>query len=68
MTCDICKKSDHITLLHPDSEAGKDHEEEGTSPKVSNMCMDICDSPESTSKSCSKIILVYVYPKGTFET
>ena len=60
--CDTCGSMDHVTILHPEPEPGVSHE--GEELQLSTYCTKICGTQYSTSKSCAKILPVYVYPVG----
>ncbi|XP_062585367.1 uncharacterized protein LOC134247040 [Saccostrea cucullata] len=60
--CERCNSTEHVTILHPDSAPRK--VQEGEQPDVNACCTEICKVPRNTSKSCSKIVLVSVFPEG----
>ncbi|XP_062614379.1 uncharacterized protein LOC134276120 [Saccostrea cucullata] len=66
--CDVCNSSKHPSALHPDipKSVVKAHEGEKSIQEVNvtNKCTKICNTQGNTSKSCAKIMLVKVYPKG----
>ena len=59
--CDICSSSEHISLLHPDPDPRKKQEGEQIG-EIEASCTQVCKTPQSTSKSCAKMVLVSVYP------
>ncbi|XP_062584179.1 uncharacterized protein LOC134245966 [Saccostrea cucullata] len=60
--CERFNSTEHVTILHPDSAAWK--VQEGEQSDVNTCCTEICNVPQNTSKSCSKIVLVSVFPEG----
>ncbi|XP_061166393.1 uncharacterized protein LOC133175314 [Saccostrea echinata] len=78
--CDTCGSADHVTILHPEPESRKSNEgeqsrashegeqsrvsHEGEKLQLSTYCTKVCGTQYSTSKSCAKILPVYVYPVG----
>ncbi len=76
--CMECNSVNHCTALHPDSppsasqvfvpsiDHGGEDEASLSSPSVNSACTEICGKG-LTAKSCSKICLVQVYPKGKRE-
>ena len=60
--CEVCDSTEHVTILHPDFTPRKVHE--GEQSDVNSCCTEICNMPQNTSKSCSKIVLVNVFPEG----
>ena len=48
-----------MTILHPDPGRVQEGEQ-----LVSSCCAEICQTPQHTSKSCSKIVLVHIFPEG----
>ncbi|XP_055061254.2 uncharacterized protein [Misgurnus anguillicaudatus] len=69
--CMECDSEDHNTALHPGpapwvSKSSSDHggeEKERSTPPVNSACTKVCGEG-LPAKSCSKICLVRVYPKG----
>lgn len=71
--CDECNSETHLTALHPGSPPWAyknleppsrndgEEEKEDNSQTLSSLCTEVCGSIH-TSKSCSKICLVKVYP------
>ena len=61
--CDIhvCSSSEHISLLHPDPDPWKKQEGEQIG-EIEASCTQVCKTPQSTIKSCAKMVLVSVYP------
>ena len=76
--CTECNSENHCSALHPGSppagfqtsvpSTGHGGEEEASfsSPSVNSACTEVCGKGLS-AKSCSKICLVQVYPKGKRE-
>nr|XP_034315803.1 uncharacterized protein LOC117685501 [Crassostrea gigas] len=69
--CDMCGSTEHVTILHPEPESRIEHEgehprvsHEGESLHLGTYCTEVCGTKYSTSKSCAKIVPVYVYPVG----
>lgn len=69
--CDMCGSTEHVTILHPELESRTEHEgeqprvsHEGESLHLGTYCTEVCGTKYSTSKSCAKIVPVYVYPVG----
>lgn len=78
MHCEECDSNRHISALHPgsgpwiilDSSSPTDEHGGGQSEQASavttSLCSDVCGGGLN-GKSCSKIFLVNVYPKGQTE-
>lgn len=60
--CEVCDSTEHVTVLHPDFTPRKVHE--GEQLDVNSCCTEICNMPQNSSKSCSKIVLVNVFTEG----
>jgi hypothetical protein len=64
VTCGICKKS-HPTGLHVEEHGGESRESQQTEANnVTVQCTQLCVTGASGGRSCAKIVLVKVYPKG----
>ncbi|KAK3105444.1 hypothetical protein FSP39_025380 [Pinctada imbricata] len=67
--CETCNSNRHITCMHPEGEPpNKDGgettpKEEQSQQDVVTKCTQLCGS-DTGSRSCGKVILVNVYPKG----
>ncbi|XP_058881751.1 uncharacterized protein LOC131737334 [Acipenser ruthenus] len=74
--CKECNSDRHVTALHPgpapwtlkgpDSEHGGEEEGEKPPSDVNSKCTEVCGEGLSP-KSCSKICLIKVFPKGNSE-
>ncbi|VDI02926.1 Hypothetical predicted protein [Mytilus galloprovincialis] len=70
LKCSVCQSREHPSALHTDignirkNEPPESHEGENESGEVKTACTQICGQVSGTSKSCSKLMLVKVYPKG----
>ncbi|XP_063404237.1 uncharacterized protein LOC134687709 [Mytilus trossulus] len=70
LKCSVCQSREHPSALHTDignirkNEPPESHEGENESGEVITACTQICGQVSGTSKSCSKLMLVKVYPKG----
>lgn len=73
MKCRECESDGHLAALHPGPplwgmgepslEHGGEGEEEKPWPAVTSRCTEVCDEGKEP-RSCSKICLVKIYPKG----
>ena len=69
VVCGICKANGHPTALHQEK-TGSDHKPvnpqshttESDNTHLKTMCTTVCGDPRWTSKSCSKTVLVQIYP------
>lgn len=64
--CTVCESHEHPTALHVDKEEnsrayGK-YEGEKHNTEIDSKCTQVCGKASVVSKSCSKILLVKVYP------
>ena len=66
VTCSVCASDSHPSALHSEhrsSQGGEKGHDGDTRTTVNNKCAQICGTI-SGGKSCSKTVLVKVYPKG----
>ncbi|XP_053386674.1 uncharacterized protein LOC123538141 [Mercenaria mercenaria] len=68
VSCEKCNSSRHCTTFHIDRpEAltgyGGEHHQQDPSSRVNVSCTEVCGDPLTTGKSCTKTVLVRVYPE-----
>ena len=66
--CTVCQSRKHPTALHVDNQentrAPRKYEGERHNAEIDSKCTQVCGKAAVVSKSCSKILLVKVYPDG----